>query len=435
MTKDIKIKYNSLLINEIQATYSRIQDFLFWCPGGIGVPGHSGGWYGSKPAEPNCMNGAFIAAFYGKEPLPWEEDIILPTIAGGYFTVYDYFHVTAALIDGDEISGLLIAANNKTIYLQRTHGSSDWDAVATVPDEMEPSFIKVSPNGNQVALGCGCDQPLVIIETSILSKSIPPQLFSVAVGVKIFPAITYYDGDWYNEQYFIVDGGNWPNEEPPYDPESTDYYSGVGIVDTDYAGDKSTYYGVALIYPKSGASAGIRIDSAGNLFCGCGFGFETGQVRGLSGNLYNPASPPGTPIDYSSLKIILEGKEEGLIKLSAASLNIDFENNLFVGGGNYFDTGGGVDYGYAALIKKAAVDRAFNDDIPVDVSTSDWREFQPDSCGNDSATYIVPGSFDHTLAVCYNRNTEEPECALVDEWHYTAVPLLKIYYEYNKEIS
>ena len=30
-----------------------------------GVPGHSGGWYGSKPAEPNCMNGPFSAAFFG----------------------------------------------------------------------------------------------------------------------------------------------------------------------------------------------------------------------------------------------------------------------------------------------------------------------------------------------------------------------------------
>ncbi len=367
----------------------------------------------------------------------YQGDATLPVVTGGWFTAYDYFPDTNASIDNFDGKGRLIAANNTTIYLQRTYGSSVWDPVATVPYTMDPSFIKVSPDGTQIALGCGYGAPLAIIETSSLSIDNPPLLFSGSSGnwvegdgVKLFPAVNFYDGDWYDDQYFIIDGGNWPDLDPPYNPGDPNYYSGVGIVDTQ-AANRTDYEGRILLSPKSGASAGVGFDSEKNLFCGCGFGDNTGEIKVLDATLYDPANPPVPPISYDALTtIVLYGKNNGQIKLSAAYLNTDSGDNLTVGGGNCFDLDPpGVDYGYAASINNAVVDRVLTGGLPVDTTNSaEWQEFQPDPCRNDSATGIVPGLWDGALAVNYTLTTQEPNCAVRDDWNIGVTPLLKIYY-------
>jgi hypothetical protein len=358
-----------------------------------------------------------------------------PSTSGGpsWFTATDFFpEGTTALIDGKfEAEGRLIAATGKNIYLQRTYGSDQWDLVATVHATMDPSFIHPSPDGSKIALGAGYQAPLAIIDTTALSVANPPLLWDAsnnpATGVTLFPNVKFYDGDWADNRYFVINGGDWPEgcEGPPYDPEECDFVSGVGVVDTQHA-NPALYQGDALITDIPGASSDVDVDADGNLITGIGFGTSTGELKIWSSSEWDPANPPATALQYTAnTKTVLTGSSGG--PLSGAYLGSDAEGNLHVGGGNYF--GSPQDYGYAALIHNSVVSRVLGGGAAVNTgNANEWKELQPDPCGNDSATGILYGSWSEGLAVLWNPLSAAGSCAAGDEWHPGVLPRLTIYY-------
>jgi hypothetical protein len=362
--------------------------------------------------------------------------IDLPTISAGYAMVVDYFPAatTEVIDDQFEAAGRLIAAEGKTVYLQRTYGSGVWDAVATVPDTMDPSFIHVSPDGSLIALGLGYGQPLLIVPTSVLSVSTPPDLTdsAEAPGVISFENVSYYDGDWKDNRYFIVDGGSWPGSDctyPYHDDPDCVFYSGVGAVDTQDS-DPENHTGV-LLATHDGASADVEVTADGELLIGIGWYTSptnrTGEIKVWADGEWDPTTP--NSLDYESNTRVLA---ENL--LSAAWMGQDAEGNLHVGGGDAFGTGGTDENGYAALIEEQVVG-----DIAAGIRTAsvsdgnrtdntEYKYFAPDPYEDDSATGILAGDWGRGLAVMWNSSGTGSQGSATDYWMTGVTPSLTVYY-------
>ena len=360
-----------------------------------------------------------------------------------WFTAADYFPPGAAdMVDGKfEVAGRLILATGNKIYLQRNYGSSVYDVVATVKYAMDPCFVHPSPDGDRIALGLGYFQPLLIVPTSILSIDNPPALVdqnnNFHPDVKAFDPlyIKYYEADWADNQYLVVNGGTWPDGAlPPYNPG--DFASGVGILNTD-AEDTWTEYGRALVTNIPGASSDVDVDADGNLITGIGFGTgTTGQIKIWAASEWNAADPQETPsLDYQANTKIVAANAS-----SAAYMGTDAEGNLVVGGGDWA-AGPPTSIGYAALINVSVLDRVLAGGSPVDESNAaEYRELVTDPCMDDSATGILInlwGGGDNpeltggtgNIAIMWNPD-EEGACKdwPGDLWEPGVTPMLTIYH-------
>ncbi len=350
-----------------------------------------------------------------------------------WFTAVECFpRDSQAMIGNYEAEGRILAATGKSIYLQKTYGptSSDpehWLKVATVSNNMDPSFVRISPDGTKIALGLGYGQPLLVFPTSLLDPENPPLLIDAdgnpASGVTAYN-VNYYDADWVDNQHLVINGGKWPGPE---------YVSGVGVLDTSNPNDQGT----ALITNIPGASAGVAVDAAGNLVTGIGFApgppNRTGEIKLWNSSEWSTS--PDSPLDYEDNNRLVAQNV-----LSAAYLGFDEEGNLHVGGGDAFGTGGASENGYAALISKAVVDRVADPSgpgNPVDESNSaEYREFAPDPCQNDSATGILANWWGGNLAVMWNPQTLPPDCngdpgSATEYWNPGVVSRLTLYYPAN----
>ncbi len=370
------------------------------------------------------------------EYAPAATTIDLPP-AGGFFGNYSWFTAseyfpanTPVAIDNFQAQGRILAATGKELYLQRNYGSggSAWDVVATVAGgNMDPSFVRISPDGSTIALGIGFNAPLMVFPTSILSINNPPVL-DTHPQVTAY-AVNYYDAAWADNRYLLVNGGQWPG--PPY-------ASGVGVLDTTNPADTGT----GLIDNIPGASAGIAVDRVNNrLITGIGYAPAGGGNPNRTGEikLWNAgewSTTPSTALDYETNPKVLAQNV-----LSAAYLAFDKEGNVTVGGGDAFGTGGVGENGYAAVIRKdPAVDRVAAGGAPVNdgdwSDTAEYRVLASDPCMNDSATGIVYGGWGEALAVVWNPLTMPSGCAGVpgsagEFWNQGVIPRITVHYPDN----
>lgn len=355
----------------------------------------------------------------------------LPEVGAGeaisWFTAVEYFPpATTATIGNYQAAGRMIAATGRKVFLQRNFGSSQgdndweshWDLVATVGGAMDPSFIRISPDGSKIALGTGYAAPMLVFPTSMLSRSNPPQLHngtSPAPGVTAYN-VNYYDAAWAGNRYIVINGGQWPGP---------DYASGVGVVDTNNPNDTGT----GLIYGIPGASASIAVDASGNIFTGIGYATyptnRTGEIKVWKAGEWSKT--PSAALDYEANTRIVANNT-----LSAAYLGTDSEGNLHVGGADAFGIGGPSERGYTALIGRTVIDRvtAATPGSPVnEADSSEYRQFAPDPCANDSAMGILSGSWGKGLAVMWNpTNVTCNPGAADDYWNYAVLPRLTVYY-------
>jgi hypothetical protein len=352
--------------------------------------------------------------------------IDLPQAGGdGYdswFTAVEYFPAgTTAMIGNSQARGRMIAVTGRSIYLQRNYGSNKWDRVATVGANMDPCFVRVSPDGSKIALGTGYNQPMLVFPTTMLNATTPPQLHngtSPASGVAAFD-VNYYDGAWVDNQYFVINGGQWPG--PPYG-------SAAGVINTSIPGDTGT----GLIFNIPGASASIAVDPAGNLYTGIGYATSptnrTGEIKVWTANEWSKTNP--SALDYEANTRIIANNT-----LSAAYLGVDSEGNLHVGGADAFGTGGPSERGYAALISRSVIQRVTAPTPGSPVSEGDsteYREFAPDPCRNDSAMGILASNWTKGLAVMWNPANDTCNMGAADDYWMPGVkPKLTVYYSAN----
>lgn len=345
-------------------------------------------------------------------------ELTLPTITAGYFVAGDMFPpATTAMIDGAfAAEGRMIVAMGTELMIQRTYGSSEWDVVATVSaaDTMDPCFVRPSPDGSKIALGLGYGKDLLVFDTSLLSISSPPNL-STHASVTHFETVTYYDGDWADNRYLLIDGGSWPAptacdpelnpecdgvcEEPYADDPDCIFTGGVGSVDTQ-AANPATHEGVAVTQ-HDGASADVHVDADGNVITGIGWhATRTGEIRIVPAGTWSKSSP--NSIAFDSLNLLAEHV------LSVAYLGEDAEGNLHVGGGDAYGTAADAEIGYAAIIEGSVVDdvAAGNTTTLVDgddlSDNATYKFLQDDPCDDDSATGIVANKWSRCVGVIWN---------------------------------
>jgi len=142
---------------------------------------------------------------YATQP-GWE--LVLPEDPDGYsfLTAATAFPAaTSRFVDGYWLAGRLLAAHGKKLFLQETFGLSDFAVVATLDANMDPSFVKVSPDGEWIAIGVGHGQPLHVAPASLLSTATPPNL-STHPAVSSFSA-NYYDAVFRDSRHLFINGG------------------------------------------------------------------------------------------------------------------------------------------------------------------------------------------------------------------------------------
>lgn len=327
--------------------------------------------------------------------------------SGWSFTVFDAFPNDAmSVVDGHALRGKILAATDRTLYLQNNFGSSVWLAVAGTPEFMDPSFLEISPRGTRVALGIGYLKPLYVFAPEVLSVESPPLLGAEGKGLVL--DVNYYDATWLDERYLFINAGSFVGSE-------------VYALDTERLNPGLSP--IAIVGGIPGASAGITFDSSGNLVTGIGYGVATGQLKIWTAAEVR-AALEGDTLDYESSGHLLA---EGV--LSAASLGFDSEGNLLVGGGDVFGASG--DYGYAALLRREVIERVLDGGPPLDRTVnSEFDEIAPDPCKNDDSVRARYVQGLDMLVVTANLTSSPPDCAEVD-WSgtgSTAGPQVQLYF-------
>ncbi|WP_437310224.1 dockerin type I domain-containing protein [Sorangium sp. So ce388] len=350
----------------------------------------------------------------------------LPAITDGWSVALDGFPTTLQEIDGYELAGRLLVANDQTLYLQKNYGSSVYVPVATLSaGPMDPSFLAISPDGSTIALGVGYGAPLLVFPSSILSITSPPDLLSHVDVIEL--DVEYYDGAWYGNDALVINGGwNGPGG----------YASGVYALDLT----ASPIAEIPLITSIPGASGGIAVDSEGNLVTGIAYKTSpnrTGELRIWA------AADIQDVIDGTSSAYAYGGSEGSLLAsnvLSAAALGFDEDDTLHVGGGDAFGVGGASENGYAALIRASVVASVVGgSQTPVnEASSSQYIELVPDACEDDSATSPI-AFVGHTsaLAIAWNPSGNEysspaGQCysagSASDYWEVGVTPKVTLYF-------
>lgn len=319
----------------------------------------------------------------------------LPPVTSSYFALSTSFPSTVTtVVDGYPLAGRLFAAANRELSIQKNFGSAHWLTVATVEEGMDPSFLKVSPLGTKVAFGAGFFKPLYVFPPSKLSVTSPPNLSQLSDIVRL--EANYYDAVWLDERYLLINAGDF---------EATSFGSKVYAIDTQQTG--SVVEEIQLIADIPGASAGVTVDHFGNVITGIGYGSDTGQIRIFSSDDV-AAALTGAPLDYED-----DGFVVATGSLSAASLGVDADNNLYVGGGDAF--GGSGNFGRAELISAAVLARALEGGAPADPSVpGEITSIQPDPCGNDDATSVQYVDALDMIVVSANLASTPPNCASME---------------------
>ena len=333
--------------------------------------------------------------------------ITLPPRTAGYGTLTDAFGADATLtVDGYALRGRMIAVSDDTIYLQKNFGSSQWLVVARIDLTMDPSFVRISPGGSTIALGIGYYQPLYLAPSSVLSVTSPPNL-STHPQVKRFDA-SYYDAVWRDARYLLV------NSDGPSG-------SRVYAVDTQLADPASAF--IPIVPDIPGASAGIAIDRYGNLITGVGYGAATGEIKIWPASALAAALLPGAdPLPYETTGYVVAS---GI--LSAASLGVDADNNLLVGGGDVFGTTG--DYGHAAIVSSNVLARVLSGGAPADESApGDHTILAPDPCANDDFTSVRYVESLKMIVVSANLASMPPACEPIENGAGGAATTVQLYF-------
>lgn len=319
------------------------------------------------------VSAASVAAQgYQTEP-GWALELPSDPAGGGFFTLATSFpEESAGFVDGYALPGRILAASGRTLFLQERFGTSDFFPVATTSESMDPSFIAISPDGSQIAVGVGYFQPIYLASASLLSRSAPPNI-SAHPEVRAFEA-NYYDAIWRDSRYLLLNAG---------------WFSGSAILILDTQADPPAEP-VLLLEGIPGASAGLAIDHDGNVITGIGWdpdGARTGELAILPAAFVEAAIADEQPAVYGEETIVLAHNV-----LSAANLAVDLEGNLFVAGGNYVD---GVEdqLGFAAVIDAEVIARVLAGGAPLDPEAEgELSLLTPYTCemGYSSLTYL-PG--------------------------------------------
>ncbi len=221
------------------------------------------------------------------------------------------------------------------IHLQDAANSAGSSLVgridASLLSSFGPAFLTLSPDGSTIAIGdgnFGAGARVHFVSVSALH----PVFISTTTSV----AAANTSAHWASGATLYVSGSD----------------ATLGSVVTSI--DAPSLDARVVVSNVGGASGGVVTDGQ-FLYTGNGFDFapggsDTGEVRAFSLAAITAAASSGAPLDFEAIGRPVADA------LSASSLAIDAQGNLFVGGGDFF--GGSGDLGYAAAISGSAIQAA-----------------------------------------------------------------------------
>lgn len=239
-------------------------------------------------------------------------------------------------------NGKLVLVGVSQLFEETAPGSRKFTEVDS-PEFGAPAFFRLSPSGKRAAVG--------IFTQSSQFVQVFPYPFHQGAPTTDFQ-VSPFDAEWAGEEVLLVNG-----------MAQSFVSSQVTAIDVDKG--KSA----VVIANIPGASGGVTIDLEGNLYTGIGAAGSndpsgTGLVKGFKSDLWR-AALTSNPLDFAA-----SGREVANL-LTAASLGIDHEGNLLVGGGaGGIDNAGTQDQGYAAVVAAGALRAALFDQPPVEPTTA-----------------------------------------------------------------
>ena len=244
----------------------------------------------------------------------------------GSFTLPKLNQDTITVLFDVLADGRLITSDGFAIQIENSLGSRQFTQVGVVPAAV-PSFMRVSPNGTQVALGDG--NRVFVFDPSDLNT------------YKTFVA-SNFDGEWVDDAKLAI------SSVGQVAPSTV-----VKVLDVGSGAITTIIQGIA------GSPAGITIDQTGNLYSGNGLGMNpstTGTIKAFPELEWMAPLSEGSVINFDSSGTLVANL------LSAAFLGFDKQGNLYVGGGDFAT---GTDKGYAAIVSKSAIEAALAGGSPV----------------------------------------------------------------------
>jgi hypothetical protein len=244
------------------------------------------------------------------------------------------------------------------VYVETAAGSESFSLQGTLPAaDIGPfgaSYLRVSSDGTRIAVGNNGGVSFANFE----------------VGVFDFPTLT---GVWFTAASF--DAGWLSNTRIAL--SAGDFSSGIVTALDVTSPNPANPMNPTIVTGIGGASGGVALDGAGNLYTGNGFADAgpsgTGAVKAFDAAAWQAAVSGGPAIDFEADGTLV------VDVLSASSLGFDGEGNLHVGGGDFNEP----DADYAALVRATAVAGALSGGGPADPNDpSEVRRLDPDEISN-----------------------------------------------------
>ncbi len=237
--------------------------------------------------------------------------------------------------------GRLVTLVGGDVYVETAVASGSFALLGSLPSADVPSFgaafLRVSPDGRRIAVGNSggasfSDYQVGVFELASLGGS--------------WLAANHFDAAWVDNTSLAMTAGSFG------------FPSVVTVLDVNSA-DPLNPINPTIINNIGGASAGVVVDAAGNLYTGNGFTLGgpsgTGAVKAFHQTVWGTALSSGVPIDFEASGTLV------VDILSASPLGFDGEGNLFVGGGDV-----APDADFVALVRASAVAAALGGSGPVD---------------------------------------------------------------------
>jgi hypothetical protein len=282
----------------------------------------------------------------------------------------------------DVSGGLIYYFSGNTLYRQDGFNVNSFSPVGHFGSAFSvnafPAFVEFSHDGSRVAVGNngGADfgtYQIAVFDASLLSGTNP----DLAASSSIY-GVNHTSAAWGNNTQLLLTAGSFGS---PSVVTKLDTTSPVG-----------SFVNPAIINNIGGASAGVALDAAGNLFTGNGF-----DGTGLSGTgwikaIRTAAWQTSPPVDFEASPSATFVAD----LLSANSLAFDSEGNLLVGGGDF----GSGDLNYFALISSAALNNLLTNGTPINPNDpAQVRKFDPSAAGSSFYTLAVDLSHNYFYAL------------------------------------
>jgi hypothetical protein len=229
------------------------------------------------------------------------------------------------------------------VFRETAPGSGAFASLGALPGADVPSFgaafLRVSPDGTRIAVGNNGGASFANFQVGV---------FTIAGFAGAWFTANHFDGAWIDNRFVALTAGNFGSP------------SFVTALDTasPSPGAPSNAVVVANI---GGASGGVALDAAGNLYTANGFQLggpsATGAVRAFSSVTWRAALTSGVPLSFETQGVPIVNL------LSGDPLVFDAGGDLVIGGGNTMSQP--PDENYFGIVRAAYVQQALGGGGPI----------------------------------------------------------------------